>query len=1048
MEDDHSFGAHRKNAEAEIDQTGKSPALRGGDVTCESGTAQASNQAADVANEVQDNPSPSPIPIPSTAGPDLDLPPRDCGDDAAIPLRMTASIPADNGYSNVEPDTGHILDLLDDQLREQYAPSWSVNHAGNEPIEGYSQDWLGSPVESDDNNIQAFAKLEFADGDFYMNTYALEIGRDVQASRDAEALDRKIESRMGMRLKKHNSTRSRSSQSDVAGGESSAARSITSKDGGPVANHEGSAENVIDENEDSNGHREGSPKKGKSRRRKSQSPNSSSKDSSRKSSAHTSSPGRDYNTIAMECFMEQQSSLSSRVDAFTNSKTMPPPPPDITPLLKIHPKVNDFTSHKAVSRRHARIFFDFDKDIFQIEFLGVNGGFVGRQGEELQHHKKGEVISLHSGWIIQIGGLDIKFVLPNVALRDTGADQSPALESPSGDTIVSDAVGSDREDSQEEARQADEEPEIEDARSESEPQVTRTRRGRKKKIEAPPPALPKRKGPGRPPKNGICSKREQKLLAKQAKEEAKAKGKAEGEGRVLAPPKQTPVKEGKDTNTAEAVESSLQPNGKRKYTKRKRAGGTEDQKAVRESTEHTEPAPPEQMQAASLPPKPVKEKRPAKPPRSPSPVYDKSKMTPEQLAKPTHSYVVLIHEALSNSNSGQMSLPQIYRAIERRYPYYKLGVSTLGWQSSVRHNLSQHPAFRKIERDGKGWMWGLVPDISIEKEKKRRTPPPPATQQNYYPRNQMVQHPYPYSGMPPQNGNVPPHPYGAYPGMPTSGMPYPPPQHLGIHLPLVNAQSESTYRSPYESNPPPAPSQSKPEQQPDAITNGVNGNHPTSTPASHPEKSDTNPPNINNNTQNRSLPLTFPPAPPSSKPKSHPNDLNEAVNKFKTALINTMEDKVQAEAMVNSAINRVLAIQNKANCPPGEENPNEKPIADAFKNMLGELSHKNRGASNDQRAPVAPMMRSGAGEAEAGPSNTSKGVNGTAAAAEKAAQIALANGEVVSSATQEGQEKGKLQEPKDGVKHHKRPLENGNANHIDDESRPAPKRVASSNLKS
>ena len=325
----------------------------------------------------------------------------------------------------------------------------------------------------------------------------------------------------------------------------------------------------------------------------------------------------------------------------------------------------------------------------------------------------------------------------------------------------------------------------------------------------------------------------------------------------------------------------MQPNGKRKYTKRKRAGGTEDQQVVRESTEKTESVPPDQGPPVTAPPKPIKEKKPTKPPRSPSPVFDESKMTPEQLAKPQSSYVVLIHEALTNSMTGQMSLPQIYRAIERRYPYYKLRVQTQGWQSSVRHNLSQHPAFQKIERDGKGWMWGLVPDVSIEKEKKRRGTPPPVSQQPYFQPGRMMQHPFQYPGIPAPNGHMPPHmpggPYGSYLPVPPGRMPYLPPPRPGFPLPLASAQGESTYRSPYQSNPPPAPTQSaqQPQQQQQhASINGARGTNGSQSPVQ----------STHNNIQNPSTGIG---TSPSSHQPATPGSLANGSIKQEAEQINT-----------------------------------------------------------------------------------------------------------------------------------------------------------------
>ncbi|KAI5858002.1 hypothetical protein BZA05DRAFT_385512 [Tricharina praecox] len=118
--------------------------------------------------------------------------------------------------------------------------------------------------------------------------------------------------------------------------------------------------------------------------------------------------------------------------------------------------------------------------------------------------------------------------------------------------------------------------------------------------------------------------------------------------------------------------------------------------------------------------KPRKEKAAPRPKklRSPSPEINEADLAPELLIKPNVSYVVMIHEAILNSADKVLSLPQIYKAIETKYPYYKFKVQTQGWQSSVRHNLGQHKAFYKVDRAGKGWLWGVVEGVSIEKEKK------------------------------------------------------------------------------------------------------------------------------------------------------------------------------------------------------------------------------------------------------------------------------------------------------------------------------------------
>ena len=138
-------------------------------------------------------------------------------------------------------------------------------------------------------------------------------------------------------------------------------------------------------------------------------------------------------------------------------------------------------------------------------------------------------------------------------------------------------------------------------------------------------------------------------------------------------------------------------------------------------------------------PKPLKEARPKKekpPPkrkRSPSPPLNESDFPPEALLKPNASYLILIHEAISNSEKKMLSLPDIYRAIQKKYPYFKLRVTTTGWQSSVRHNLSQSSAFQKVQREGKGWLWRITEGFNIEKEKKKKLLPPPPPSQVIHP---------------------------------------------------------------------------------------------------------------------------------------------------------------------------------------------------------------------------------------------------------------------------------------------------------------------------
>jgi hypothetical protein len=249
--------------------------------------------------------------------------------------------------------------------------------------------------------------------------------------------------------------------------------------------------------------------------------------------------------------------------------------------------------------------------------------------------------------------------------------------------------------------------------------------------------LEKRKGPGRPPKDGVMSKRQRAQLVKQGKEIEKARAAGMDPADIpmsITKPKVSRPRKGSNANPVDGEE-------------------------IRETTEGGE--------GGAFGDK--KQTKPNKPPRTPSPVMKEEDYTEEQLQRPGSNYVVLIHEAISSSETGQMNLQQIYNYIERNYPWYKFKTSTSGWQSSVRHNLSQHDAFTRGDKEGKGYNWRINPDVSIEKERRKRQASPQlshAPRHIYYP---------PPDGYPPY-ANPGPYP----PGMPAqapsaNGPPRPPP---------------------------------------------------------------------------------------------------------------------------------------------------------------------------------------------------------------------------------------------------------------------------------
>ncbi|KAG8529419.1 uncharacterized protein KY384_006056 [Bacidia gigantensis] len=577
------------------------------------------------------------------------------------------------------------------------------------------------------------------------------------------------------------------------------------------------------------------------------------------------------------------------------------------PFIPIHPSIGADgrpLKWKSISRRHVLIEFNFEKDFFEIKFLGRNGGFV-----DDEWFAAGGVEPLVNGSMLQIGGIGISFCLPDTPPGETGAEGAWSDE----ESEMTDDDENPLELLEGEA-EGDGEPLLDE---EVEGVVTRGRRGggQGKPDIQPISARGGRKRPGRPPKNGVMSKRQEKELSNQSKSTTKrtAKGKNKLSGRD----------NGKIPKAMDLEDSSMQPPRKRKYNKRKGTAAETGGRKARESTEQTESVSPEQAPPSKAP----KDKKPPKPPKSPSPVLDESMFTPEQLAKPQHSYVVLIHDALSSSETGSMALPNIYKAIERKYPYFKLRVTTNGWQSSVRHNLGQHPAFRKLERDGKGYMWGINKAISIEKEKKRRaTPPPQSTSQpRYYPPSQTQQpppNPYGYPGAQYPNNQMPSglqYPPNAMPmvngysmqaGMQHGALPPRPPFAAPGFPMIMNAKSDATYQSPYDPN---SVSQGSIQpNQPHFPVNGMNGNNgpPQAVPHAGSLQHHTSQHSFYNSSQPavslhggssslaKQLNLT--------KFDNLPHQIQEAVIKFKKTLMEDLEDKVLGEKLIQSAIKRAL----------------------------------------------------------------------------------------------------------------------------------------------
>ena len=129
----------------------------------------------------------------------------------------------------------------------------------------------------------------------------------------------------------------------------------------------------------------------------------------------------------------------------------------------------------------------------------------------------------------------------------------------------------------------------------------------------------------------------------------------------------------------------------------------------------------------------IRDSRPVKKAKTDEPTlppHDSFPPITDDGAKPPHSYAQLIGMAILRSPMRRLTLAQIYKWISDNYSFYN--PNDAGWQNSIRHNLSLHKNFIKIERPkddpGKGNYWGIEPGTELQflKEKPTRKSAPTA----------------------------------------------------------------------------------------------------------------------------------------------------------------------------------------------------------------------------------------------------------------------------------------------------------------------------------
>lgn len=633
--------------------------------------------------------------------------------------------------------------------------------------------------------LPCFARIEFADGTFQVTTYTVVIGRDRAALKKASVHQKRAELARQMQL----SGRAPGSDSRKM------AQSYVSEKGGICGpeSHSG---------DDAEGRRE-KPKSADDGEAMDVDMNEEELQSDRRYVSHT--PG----------------AAIVDVDALR-------PSPETSCFLGIHsPGPQTAKKSKAISRKHMKIYYDKYEGVFKSQGLHNNGYFLN------DTLRRTEPVVLKSGDWLQIKDIRFQFLITGVAVGCTGGeDLSKAKDSMrSGGKSMSfdfvqnpdaqtrdtseelsspDAkmVGDVEEQMQQKVEEAEQKPTKTSPKLKSSPKQRASPKSSPKAkkasptrspssaqaapvqpkpngearqslpqaqptsmegIEIPEGFLSKKRGPGRPPKNGIMSKRQQRELKKLQEQQEKERA-------AELPPPEEPIKR----KVGRPRKHALPEGAELPAEKRQAMEGLPD---VLEGGEEKKPK--------------EKKTKPTRP-KSPPLQLNREDYTEEQLAKPSKNYCQMIDEKLTPAGREGLTLKQIYKRIATEWPYFHFGTETKGWESSVRHNLIGNDAFAKDEERG---VWYRRSDVDIDAGKKtQKRDRSPTMHQSAQHLNQQRQYYAAGQHMPqPQNGYLPQYHQG-YPvanqQMQQPGQPNRPVQYgQPIQAPLATGQ-QSTPQQP------------------------------------------------------------------------------------------------------------------------------------------------------------------------------------------------------------------------------------------------------------
>jgi hypothetical protein len=807
--------------------------------------------------------------------------------------------------------------------------------------------------------LESFAKIEFADSTFQMTTYTVIIGRDQQAMEQARADERR---EAAYRRKcEENERNGFPPPTPIMYDRNKFSKSYVSEEGGMLGP------------EHSDGEQDVKPLKKR-----------------RPSSAVPSQTGEE--NASGDHVQSNRQYVSHTPGAAAVDLGVLQTSPEHIPFIGIHSPGPDIASKtRGISRQHLKIQFNKKRGVFEGIALHKNGFFC----EDVLYGLD-KPATLKSGDRLQIKDVEFFFVINGVQLGMSGGEDEDAASSKrmsvGGKEISLDFEHSDHEnfrDTSEELSDVENiptptiesehggqegpglgpEPELPlpsqsqpQPQPDPDPELTAVLSLASEEHQLPEavkteadmlpempseigadfamPDIPRRRGPGRPPKDGIMSKRERRLLKKQLQETSKKTlpqdSQEEKIKRPVGRPRKNPLPEDGERE-------------KRKYNKKKREDGEEGSDVEKR----------------------VKEKKDKKVrPKSPPLDLRIEDYTPEQLQKPTKNYGVLIDEALTNGPPDGLTLKQIYKRITARYPWFYFTAETKGWESSVRHNLIGNEAFKKDEETS---LWSRVPGVELDAGKKRKASSPDRILGPSHLHSHLSHSPY-YQSSPyatpgsvtythglPSYSTEQKHPQPSFPStgqnaqlhvtpsQPVTQPAYPahtpapaqlPPGYGSLALPRPsNPPQQSTYSSPY-ARPPPPPT--NPPVKPDATV--VNGQAPTTSSTAQ---------SVAPVQQHQSRPSGAPVANVVPREQLSP-EIEKAIEQFSNNMLQVISKQTpHAARIIEAAANRIrgLPVHNRV---PGFDSV-ETTLINAMQGMIADMKSKHRHTTSASPAPNATV---------------------------------------------------------------------------------------------